>query len=233
MGALGVAEFSTADLRPMGAARVLAMPMTNGLMGSDGRAFGVLGPELGNSAEAARRTDAVLPGGVLTFYGVWRKMLFMTPDIALGLARLEEVCRLRGLAVTHQRRVVFEELLGRSDHPTADQVYEAVAARLPRVSRRTVYRVLDTLAEIGLVRRVHHCGVAVRFDAKTGRHHHLVCTQCQRIVDFEDELLNNLSLPQGRPRGFDLCDFSVQLMGVCPQCRRENQHRSFRRKKHV
>lgn len=156
----------------------------------------------------------------------------MKQDIAMCLARFEEACRSRGLAVTHQRREIYVELLGRSDHPTADQVFEAVAARIPRVSRRTVYRVLDTLVEIGLVRRVHHSGVAVRFDAKTGRHHHLVCLQCQRIVDFEDELQGSLSLPKGNPQGFDLCDFSVQLMGVCPQCRRKNHPRPSRRKNH-
>ena len=62
---------------------------------------------------------------------------------------------------------------------------ETVKVRHPRIPRRTVYRVLDTLAELGLIRRVHHPGAAARFDAKTHRHHHLVCIRCNKIVDWE------------------------------------------------
>ena len=89
--------------------------------------------------------------------------------------------------------------------------------------RRTVYRVLETLAELGLIRRVHHPGATARFDAKTHRHHHLVCIRCNRIVDLESADLDNLSLPKGKPHGFDVCDYSVQLMGMCPECRKEKK----------
>jgi Fur family peroxide stress response transcriptional regulator len=137
------------------------------------------------------------------------------------LRKLEEVCRERGLPLTTQRRTVLEVLLGREDHPTADQIFEAVQEKSPQISRRTVYRVLETLAEWGLIRRVHHPGATARFDAKTHRHHHLVCIRCSRIVDLENPDLDGISLPKGRQHGFDICDFSVQLMGMCPECRKE------------
>lgn len=136
-----------------------------------------------------------------------------------GVKRLEEMCRERRLVLTNQRRIVLEVLLERTDHPTADQIYEASQDRIPQISRRTVYRVLDTLVELGLVRRVHHPGATVRFDAKIHRHHHLVCTRCNRIVDFENATLDETILPKGRPRGFEIRDFSVQLIGTCPDCR--------------
>src|SRR5512142_935165 len=90
-----------------------------------------------------------------------------------GLVELQEACRRRGLAVTIQRRAVFAELALRRDHPTADQIYDAVRGSLPGLSRTTVYRVLETLVEVGLARKVHHAGGAARFDPMTGRHHHL------------------------------------------------------------
>ncbi len=136
------------------------------------------------------------------------------------LKKLEEVCRERGVPFTTQRRTVLEVLLQRSDHPTADQIFETVKLLNPRIARRTVYRVLDDLAQLGLIRRVHHPGAAARFDAKTYRHHHLVCTGCGKIVDLESVELDRIALPKSKPHGFDVRDFSVQLMGVCQECRK-------------
>lgn len=147
----------------------------------------------------------------------------MDPHVAERLKKLEELCRQRGLPLTTQRRLVLELLLQRTDHPTADQILAAVQERNPEISRRTVYRVLDMLAELGLIRRVHHPGAAARFDAKTIRHHHLVCTRCNKILDLESPELDNLTLPRGKLQGFDVSDFSVQLMGTCPECRKEKK----------
>ncbi len=150
-------------------------------------------------------------------------MLIMSEDAGDRLKKLQEICRHRGIPLTNQRCAVLEVLLQRSDHPTADQVFEAVQDRSPQISRRTVYRVLDTLVELGLIRRVHHPGATARFDALIHRHHHLVCTLCNRIVDWESPDLDNIALPVGKPRGFDIRDFSVQLMGLCPECRKEKK----------
>jgi Fur family peroxide stress response transcriptional regulator len=155
----------------------------------------------------------------------------MKAHIAQSLKRLEEICRAEGLPLTNQRRTVLEVLLQRSDHPTADQIFEAVRERSPQISRRTVYRVLDTLAELGLIRRAQHPGATARFDGKTRRHHHLVCMRCNRIVDLESPRWDDISLPKGKPQGFEICDFSVQLMGTCPDCRKEKNSTKHRRKK--
>jgi Fe2+ or Zn2+ uptake regulation protein len=70
---------------------------------------------------------------------------------------------------------------------------------------------------------VHHPGAAVRFDAKTDRHHHLVCVQCHKIQDFESADLDHLPLPRGKLHGFAVSDYSVQLMGVCSDCRQRRK----------
>ena len=143
----------------------------------------------------------------------------MDSDVAERLKTLEDLCRQRGIPLTTQRHMVLEVLLQRCDHPTADEIFEVVRERSRRISRRTVYRVLDTLVELGLIRRVHHPGAITRFDAKTHRHHHLVCIRCDKILDLESPELDGIPLPKGRPLGFDVRDFSVQLMGICPECR--------------
>jgi len=135
------------------------------------------------------------------------------------LAFFEKECRQRGLALTVQRRTVFEELSGRKDHPTADQVYDAVHRRLPSLSRTTVYRVLETLVETGFARRVHHPDAVVRYDPATGRHHHLVCESCGALVDLEDSEVPRVPLPNAKGTGFRIRDYSVSFSGLCSDCR--------------
>jgi Fur family peroxide stress response transcriptional regulator len=134
------------------------------------------------------------------------------------LAEFESECRRRGLAVTVQRRAVFSELAGRRDHPTADQVYDAVRDRVPGLSRTTVYRVLDALVDAGLARKVQHAGGVVRFDPMTGRHHHLVCEVCGRLADLDDALVPPLRLPEAPGTGFRIRDYSVSFTGLCAAC---------------
>jgi Fur family peroxide stress response transcriptional regulator len=127
--------------------------------------------------------------------------------------------RRRGLALTIQRRAVFEALAGRRDHPTADQVWDGLRERLPGLSRTTVYRVLDTLVEAGLARRVHHAGAAVRFDPMIGRHHHLVCEKCGQLSDVDDQAVAQVPLPDLGRTGFRIRDYSISFTGLCSSCR--------------
>ena len=145
------------------------------------------------------------------------------------LELLESLCRQRRIPVTVQRRVILSTLLGRHDHPTIDQVFEDVKARLPGVSRTTVYRVLETLVELGIAKRTHHFEAAARFDGNTDHHHHLICIRCNQIVDFHHPRLGRVPLPDPHRTGFEVIDFSVYFEGVCAKCQSAAQIR--RRKK--
>ena len=146
------------------------------------------------------------------------------------IAALEAACRAHGLPLTVQRRTILEVLAERTDHPTADQVFAAVRRRLPDVSRTTVYRVLDTLVRLGLAVKTPHPGASVRFDPRTERHHHLVCTACDRVIDLHAPELNALRLPDTRRLGFAADDFSLHIRGLCSDCqaRRRSARRSPR-----
>jgi Fe2+ or Zn2+ uptake regulation protein len=144
----------------------------------------------------------------------------MSDPITARLAELEQACRRRGIPLTVQRRSLLAALLGRDDHPTAEDLFGAVAAQLPGVSRGTVYRTLDKLVELGLVARVSHPGSAARFDAKTHRHHHAICDRCGAMRDVEAQALDRIALPDLGASGFQVHDYSVHFRGLCRRCRR-------------
>ena len=134
------------------------------------------------------------------------------------LTRLSEICRERGLTLTVQRRAILETLVGRTDHPSAEQVFESVTSRLPGVSRATIYRALETLAEMGLVRAVAHAGEVGRYDVRTDDHHHLVCDHCGAIADWEAAVSPSFPVPARELTGWDLRSVSVNFHGRCGSC---------------
>ena len=132
-------------------------------------------------------------------------------------ADIETISREHHLPLTFQRRVILEALSIRLDHPTADQVFDDVRRRVPELSRTTVYRTLETFVRTGIARKVCHPGAAARYELHTQRHHHLVCLNCEAIVDLEDTSLDGLPLPSGK-FGFSIADYSIQFRGLCSEC---------------
>jgi Fur family peroxide stress response transcriptional regulator len=135
-------------------------------------------------------------------------------------ARVQDMaarCREQGLAVTPQRLTVFRALLESHDHPTPEMLYERVKVALPSLSMATVYKVLDALGALGVVREVAVVNDCRRFDANLERHHHLVCTRCKSVVDFYDERLDAVR-PTRSVRGFKAQEVSVQILGLCRAC---------------
>lgn len=136
--------------------------------------------------------------------------------------QFEAACRAHGLAVTVQRRRIFEALADRTDHPTPDQVYAAVRDTLPGVSRTTVYRVLETLVRVGVLTRASSPGGSSRVDPRTSRHHHLVCQRCDSLVDVDDEAVEHrIRPPDVRRRGFAIRGYSIYFTGLCAACQRK------------
>ena len=133
------------------------------------------------------------------------------------------LCRERGERCTVQRRVILEAVLELDNHPSADQIFDAVEDRLPGIARTTVYRALEHLARMGVITKACHPGRVARFDPRLELHHHLVCLRCNEFFDFEDDYLNGLTIPDTSDFGFEVSDYRVQLRGICQTCRNMNK----------
>jgi Fe2+ or Zn2+ uptake regulation protein len=126
--------------------------------------------------------------------------------------------RERGMRVTSQRVLVHRALRELDRHVTADELLDAVSARLPNVSLPTIYATLDLLEELGMVRRVQRAGTTL-FDPRTDSHHHLVCTQCGSIEDVDSELDTSAIERAATRRGFDPERVEAVVHGRCAACR--------------
>ena len=129
-------------------------------------------------------------------------------------------CRQEGLKITPQRVAVYEILLNSYNHPTVEEIYEEVKKRYPFVSLATVYRTVETLEQMGLAKKVCYWGSSARYDANTDDHHHLICVKCGAIRDIYME--EDLSIPR-ELEGFRTEGYSVNIYGLCPECREKAQ----------
>lgn len=135
------------------------------------------------------------------------------------------LCRQKGVVLTATRALVLRAAVGLGTHPTADEVFAAARRGDPGIGRASVYRALEFLAAAGVIGRASHTGVAVRYDVVPARHHHLVCLRCDAIIDFDDEGLDRLPVPDLSGLGFTVTDVQVQLRGLCRACRKKEEKR--------
>lgn len=120
---------------------------------------------------------------------------------------------------TRQRQIILEELQKVTSHPTATGLYEIVRRRLPRISLGTVYRNLEVLAEMGLVRKLDAGRGEARFDGDVRRHDHVRCLACGRVDDIESPPLDLLGGVANDSGGYQILGYRLEYVGLCPVCK--------------
>ncbi|WP_027000416.1 Fur family transcriptional regulator [Eisenibacter elegans] len=122
----------------------------------------------------------------------------------------------KGLKVTQQRIVIYEALCALGTHPTAEELWAEVRPRNPSISLGTVYKTLDTFAEVGLIQKVPTANHIVRYEANLTQHNHIYCTNTQEIIDFEHEELQALLhcfFEKNRVKNLHIKSITLQISG--------------------
>ena len=122
----------------------------------------------------------------------------------------------KGLKVTPQRILVLEALLHSREHPTAEMIGEHVRKDNPGISTGTIYNILDTFVENGLVALVRTEKDRMRYDAFLEEHHHLFDMESEKISDYYDEELTGIIrdyLATNTIPGFDIENVKLQISG--------------------
>lgn len=122
----------------------------------------------------------------------------------------------KGLRVTPQRIAIYEAILKLNNHPTADDIAAHIKLDHPNIATGTVYKVLDSLVENGLIKKVKTEKDVMRYDAILENHHHLYDAGSNRIADYYNGEINELLSEYFRKNGipdFEIGDIKLQIIG--------------------
>ncbi len=117
---------------------------------------------------------------------------------------------------TKQKQIVLNEVQSRCDHPTAEQIYEAVKKKDKNISRGTVYRNLAVLAENNRIKNINLPEIN-HYDFRTDNHCHFVCRECRKVFDIGIEYDKSLDCRK-LSDGFFIETHETFFRGVCPDC---------------
>ena len=124
---------------------------------------------------------------------------------------------------TLQRQIILEEVKRLTTHPTADDIYEKVKARLPHISLGTVYRNLDVLAANGDIVKLAPGRTQMRFDGNLESHYHMTCIHCGRIEDLplsaSDNPVDILEKMTSHLTKYGVFGHKLEFVGICEECK--------------
>lgn len=120
---------------------------------------------------------------------------------------------------TIQRRLVLNAVNSLANHPTADEVYNFIFSTHPSVSKGTIYRNLNSLAENGELLRVSVPNGADRFDHNNYPHYHIKCTHCGAFYDVDMPYLIDIDTKVSGITGFKLEKHEIMFEGLCTKCK--------------
>lgn len=136
---------------------------------------------------------------------------------------LKEELKKKGYKLTPQRRAIVDTIIANEGkHLTAEEIYDEVKIVCPEIGLATVYRTILLLEEMGIVYKLDLNDGCSRYELahinETHRHHHLVCNNCGKVIEVQDDLLEDLEVQIEKVYKFKILDHSVKFFGVCDCC---------------
>lgn len=119
---------------------------------------------------------------------------------------------------TIQCTLVLETVNKLMSHATADEIYDELVKEYPTISRGTVYRNLQRLCEMGVIRKREIPGGADRFDHLCSNHYHVRCVKCGRVFDVDMEYIADMEQSIKDAHGFVFTGHDIVFKGICLEC---------------
>jgi Fe2+ or Zn2+ uptake regulation protein len=123
--------------------------------------------------------------------------------------------------MTPQRELLLRTLEEAGGHLDAEELFLLAREHDPRLSLSTVYRTLNVLKKMGLVEELHLGEEHHHYEVTSpAEHHHLICTKCGAVIEFESRLIEQMKREVAEEHGFEISGMHVDLMGLCARCRK-------------
>jgi Fur family ferric uptake transcriptional regulator len=130
------------------------------------------------------------------------------------------------MRLTTQRQIILEELGKVTSHPTANEVYDMVRKRLPRIGLGTVYRNLELMADTGVILKLEVGGTQKRFDATVTPHYHIRCSKCGKVDDVHIEVQQQINQRAQNASNYKILGHHIEFSGICHDCQKEENRQA-------
>jgi len=140
---------------------------------------------------------------------------------------MNPIVNLPNMRLTTQRQIILEELGKVKTHPTANEVYDMVRKRLPRIGLGTVYRNLELMADSGIILKLEVGGTQKRFDATTDLHYHIRCVECGRVDDIEIPVQKQINQVAAEKTDYEILSHHIEFSGICEYCNASSEQMSI------
>jgi Fe2+ or Zn2+ uptake regulation protein len=136
----------------------------------------------------------------------------------MSYSALSQRLRSAGYKITPPRLAVLEVIEQEGEHLNPHEILAHAKAIHPALGRATVYRTLELLTQLGIVRPIYVGEQGPTYIRADGDHHHLVCSQCGRIVDFDDCMAGAMTQELTERFGFRITSHLLEFYGLCGKC---------------
>jgi len=143
--------------------------------------------------------------------------------LSIDQNEFKKLLQSKGLKLTTQRRAVLEIIQKQEGtHLTTEELYEYVKKQCPEIGLATVYRTVQLLEKMNLIRKLNLDDGCSRYEINTNDtdhyHHHLICKNCGKVIEVEEDLLESLEEKIMKNFGFKITNHKLQFYGICKEC---------------
>jgi Fur family ferric uptake transcriptional regulator len=126
----------------------------------------------------------------------------------------------KALKSTKQREIIADIFFNINVHISLDELLSKVRRKNPKVGYATVYRTMKLLVECGLAAERHFGDGQSRYESVSGEghHDHLICTECGKIIEFENQVIEDIQAEIAKEKNFVVTSHKLELYGRCNKC---------------
>ena len=133
----------------------------------------------------------------------------------------EDYLARKHLKKTKQRQTILNVFLGLDGHVSLEQLLTSVQKEMPGLGMATVYRTMKLLVEAGIAHERRFEDSLTCYERADAEHHdHLICTACNKIIEFEDPEIEERQEAVAAKYGFRISNHRLELYGLCAECQR-------------